>query len=154
MKILIAKHGQIALYLVYNTEKNIPNLSSFAACCGTRRIWPLAVMRRTAIITTHGRRRQMPRSPSVSACPLEKNGKNYVIQAQLGMTSCEVIGLEVNITQVTRARYSCLLRAYAASVVARWLQRAPTVSIGLQHHVAKVTITRAASTLTQELSIH
>ena len=40
-----------------NIKKNIHNLSSFAACCGTQRIWPSAVTRRTAIITTHGMKR-------------------------------------------------------------------------------------------------
>lgn len=38
----------MVLYLVYNIKKNIHNLSSFAACCGTQRIWPSAVTRRTA----------------------------------------------------------------------------------------------------------
>lgn len=61
---------------------------------------------------------------------------------------------EAIVTRTTRTCYSCLLRAYATSVVARWLQRAPTVSIGLHHYVAKVTTMRAASTLTQESSIH
>lgn len=52
----------MVLYLVYNIKKNIHNLSSFAACCGTQRIWPSAVTRRTAIITTHGMRRWRPRT--------------------------------------------------------------------------------------------
>lgn len=35
IKLLIVKHGQMVLYLVYNIKKNIHNLSSFAACCTT-----------------------------------------------------------------------------------------------------------------------
>lgn len=79
----------MVLYLVYNIKKNIHNLSSFAACCGTQRIWPSAVTRRTAIITTHGR---MPRRPSGSACRAVRNGRHYAISARLGTTSARAVG--------------------------------------------------------------
>lgn len=82
----------MVLYLVYNIKKNIHNLSSFAACCGTQRIWPSAVTRRTAIITTHGRRQWMPRSLSGSACRPGRNGKHYAISARLGTTSARAVG--------------------------------------------------------------
>ena len=82
----------MVLYLVYNIKKNIHNLSSFAACCGTQRIWPSAVTRRTAIITTHGRRQWMPRRPSGSACRPGRNGKHYTISTRHGTTSARAVG--------------------------------------------------------------
>lgn len=82
----------MVLYLVYNIKKNIHNLSSFAACCGTQRIWPSVVTRRTAIITTHGRRQWMPRRPSGSACRPGRNGRHYAISARLGTTSARAVG--------------------------------------------------------------
>lgn len=136
----------MVLYLVYNIKKNIHNLSSFAACCGTQRIWPSAVTRRTAIITTHGGRRWMPRSPSGSACLLRLNGRHYAISARLGTTSARAVGSGVITTRITRAHCSCLLRACAAAIAASWPARAPTATIGPRRRTTEASATRAAST--------
>lgn len=142
----------MVLYLVYNIKKNIHNLSSFAACCGTQRIWPSAVTRRTAIITTHGRRQWMPRRPSGSACRLGRNGRHYAISARLGTTSARAVGSGVITTRITRARYSCLLRACATTVAASWPTRAPTATVGPRRRTTEATATRAASTSTRATS--
>lgn len=142
----------MVLYLVYNIKKNIHNLSSFAACCGTQRIWPSAVTRRTAIITTHGRRQWMPRRPSGSACRLGRNGRHYAISARLGTTSARAVGSGVITTRITRARYSCLLRACATTVAASWPTRAPTATIGPRRRTTEAATARATSTSTRATS--
>ena len=126
--------------------------SSSAGSCGTPRTCPSAVTRRTAIITTTGRRLWMPRSPLGSACRPGRNGRHYVILARLGTTSARGVGSVATTTRTTRARYSCLLRACATAIAARWPARAPTATIGPRRRTTEATATRAASTSTRATS--
>ncbi len=153
IKLLIVKHGQMVLYLVYNIKKNIHNLSSSAGSCGTSRTCPSAVTKMTATITTHGRRLWMPRSPSVNACRLGRNGRHYAPSGRLGMTSARAVGSGVITTRITRARYSCLLRAGAASIIATSQPtRTQTASIGPRFWTTQTAVTRDTSAFTRAAS--
>lgn len=68
-------------------KKEYPQSIELCGLLWTQRIWPSAVTRRTAIITTHGVKRWKPRGPSGSACRPGRNGKHYAISARLGTTS-------------------------------------------------------------------
>lgn len=56
------------------------------------------------------------------------------------------VGSGVTIIQITRARYSCLLRACVTTIATSWPTRAPTATIGPRCRTTEATATRATST--------
>ena len=94
----------------------------------------------------------MPRRPSGSACRPGRNGKHYTISTRHGMTSARAVGSGVITTRITRARYSCLLRACATAIAASWPARAPTATIGPRRRITEATTARAPSASTRATS--
>ena len=75
----------------------------------------------------------------------EKDGHHYYTW-QEAMDAAKAVGSGVTIIQITRARYSCLLRACATTIAASWPTRAPTATIGPRCRTTEATATRATST--------